>query len=75
MSNDKKNVKLFLENINVTVTLIDIQIDENDKNILNIEYNYDENCNIDKEIIDKELERVIIEALERSLQKREQKQK
>jgi hypothetical protein len=61
------SVDLILHNLGITVTLKDVQVDDEDSTVLNVEYDFDPNCGVKKEDIDKELERVIIEALERSV--------
>jgi hypothetical protein len=67
-----KSVDLVLHNLGITVTLKDVQVNDEDETILNVEYDFDPNCGVEKEDIDKELERVIIEALERSVKDAEE---
>jgi hypothetical protein len=67
----KKSVKLILKELGISVTLTDIQVDDEDPCVLSVEYDFDPNCGVSKEDIDKELERVIIEALEKSVKEKE----
>jgi len=71
MSENTKEVPLILTDIGVTIILKDLEVDQNDPCVLNIEYDYDENCGVDKDVIDAELSRVIIEALEQSVENME----
>jgi hypothetical protein len=64
-----KLVELTLHNLGTTVILKDVQVDDEDPAVLNVEYDFNPECGVSKEEIDKELERVIIEALERSIER------
>jgi len=75
MSENVTEVPLILTELGITVVLKDIEVDQDDPCVLNIEYDYDENCGVEKEKIDAELSRVVIEALERSVENMEKEEK
>ncbi len=63
-----KNTKITLHRCGIEVDIINIQVNDKDENMLDIVYDYDiEKSNIEKGIIEKEVEEVILSALIRGV--------
>jgi len=71
MPTQETKTVMHLPKCNIDITLNSICVDANDDALLNIEYDYDNDTQIDKQSIDDEIGEIIMQALRNSVEESE----